>query len=102
LNERIAYGNLTPKQLGGALKILEALDSLELKDSEGHSVFEFSDNTEANPTKLFQEFLSSYPKFVEFSEIAVSRQEKENNKENKSQSEIVADEIRKQMSEKTI
>ena len=70
LNERIAYGSLTPAQLDICLKILEALDSVPM----------FSDNTQ--PVEVFKEFLTNMQKQVNFDEVATN-----GNTQNKTESE---------------
>lgn len=59
LNERIAYGNVSPKQKGKLLKLLEALDQVALFDA-----------THKDAPTEFKEFLTSLPKQVDFTERA--------------------------------
>jgi len=65
LNEKLAYGTLTPAQSEKVSSLLEVLDSIDLKEGEGKTmVFEFSDGKKANPISLFKEFIELLPKQV--------------------------------------
>lgn len=65
LNEKLAYGSLTPVQSGKVELLLEALDSIELKETEDKTrVFEFSDGNKFHPVTLFKEFIDLLPKQI--------------------------------------
>lgn len=60
LNERIAYGNLSSKQKKVVMKLRDALDTVAHFSEEHEGIVD-----------VFKEMITSYPKQVEFSEIAV-------------------------------
>lgn len=65
LNEKLAYGSLTPAQGEKVTLLLEALDSVQLKEDENKKlVFEFSDGKKANPIGLMKEFVDLLPKQI--------------------------------------
>jgi len=79
LNERIAYGNITPAMKPVIEKLLEAVSSIQLsQDALNNSVFEFADGSKENPVELLKKFIKELPKVVEFAELAKkeSREEK--------------------------
>lgn len=64
LNARVAYGNLTPANKDKVMDIMTALDSVERFEQDGK---------EADPVKLFQEFIESLPKVVDPEEEATKK-----------------------------
>jgi len=61
LNQQLATGNLTPVQKELGLKIFMALDNIKLFD-------------EMNYIEEFKQFLKTFPKQVEFKEIAIQKE----------------------------
>lgn len=75
LNEKVAYGSLTPAQKEKAVKVIEILDNVDLVEQKNSDktttmVYEFSDGSKENPTDIFKEFLESLPKQLDFDEEA--------------------------------
>lgn len=65
LNEKLLYGSITPAQSEKVELLLEALDSIDLKEAENKSmVYEFSDGKKLNPVTLMKEFIDLLPKQV--------------------------------------
>ena len=64
LNERIAYGNLTPAQAEKVAMLLEVLDTIDLKEFNNQRVYEFADGTKANPINLMKDFIELLPQQI--------------------------------------
>lgn len=85
LNERLAYGNILPAQVGVINDLLMALSSVE-----------FADRTDKpSPLEQFKEFLVSLPKVIDLSNPKPIPSDRS---DNVSSIELVSEEIRKQMS----
>lgn len=69
LNDRIAFGSITPKNKDKVMDILTALDSIEMFEQDGK---------ELNPVELFQEFVNDLPKVIDEKEEARKGEEFEN------------------------
>lgn len=88
LNEKLAYGSLTPAQMEKVSSLLEALDTVDLKEGENkEKVFEFSDGKKANPITLFKEFIELLPK-------QIPDINKNANKENQSEIENFSEDLK--------
>lgn len=90
LNEKIAYGTLTPALANQVLKILEALNSVEMSEEvNGVKVFEFSEKNDKgeivkvkqNPIEVFKSFIDSLPKIINFNEQQKKPQTDDDTKE---------------------
>ena len=61
LNDKIAYGNITPAHQQKVMQVLQALDSIQF--NEGFEVLEFNEGKEVinkiNPVDVFKEFIDS-------------------------------------------
>jgi len=87
LNEKLAYGSITPAQGEKVTLLLEALDSVQLKEGENKTmVFEFSDGKKFNPIQLMKDFVKLLPKQI----IDPS---KKINKENRKEEQDFSDEL---------
>lgn len=87
LNDKIAYGTLTPAQSEKVSLLLEALDSVQLKEGENKElVFEFSDGKKANPIQLMKDFVELLPK-------QVTEPNKKVNKENRKDEQDFSEEL---------
>lgn len=87
LNDKIAYGTLTPAQSEKVSLLLEALDSVELKEGDNKEmVFEFSDGKKANPVQLMKDFVGLLP-------MQVTEPNKKVNKENRKDEQDFSEEL---------
>lgn len=87
LNDKIAYGTLTPAQSEKVSLLLEALDSVELKEGDNKEmVFEFSDGKKANPVQLMKDFVELLP-------MQVTEPNKKVNKENRKDEQDFSEEL---------
>lgn len=87
LNDKIAYGTLTPAQSEKVSLLLEALDSVQLKEGDNKElVFEFSDGKKANPIQLMKDFVELLPK-------QVTEPNKKVNKENRKDEQDFSEEL---------
>lgn len=87
LNDKIAYGTLTPAQSEKVSLLLEALDSIELKEGENKAmVFEFADGKKANPVQLMKDFVELLPK-------QINEPNKKVNKENRKDEQDFSEEL---------
>lgn len=65
LNEKVAFGSLTPAQAEKVGMLLEVLDTIDLKEADDKSKFyEFSDGKKANPIQLIKDFVELLPKQI--------------------------------------
>lgn len=75
LNEKIAFGSITPAMKTTILKLLEPLSSISFSDEDNlTSQFNFSDNTTADPKELLVDFINSIPKLINFETIATKEE----------------------------
>lgn len=87
LNDKLAYGSITPAQGEKITFLLEALDSIQLKEGENKSmIFEFSDGKKANPIQLMKDFVELLP-------VQVKDPTKKINKENRKDEQDFSDEL---------
>ncbi len=87
LNDKIAYGTLTPAQSEKVSLLLEALDSVQLKEGDNKElVFEFSDGKKINPIQLMKDFVELLPK-------QVTEPNKKVNKENRKDEQDFSEEL---------
>lgn len=97
LADKIAYGSVTPAQAEKITMLLEVLDTIDLKaDEAGNKVYEFADGNKANPVAIMKEFIELLTKQVpDTPEMKKAGEAAEHT--DRSETEIVADEIRKTM-----
>ncbi len=70
LNEKLAYGNVTPAMKTQLLKLLEALSAVAFNRDTDAYVFEFSDESKEDPLNILKAFIDSLPKVITFEEVA--------------------------------
>ncbi len=90
VNKNITEGRLLPKMVPVVRKLWELTKSQE--------VFEFSDQTKSSPNALLIEFFESMPKILDLGEKAKGGNKENDEEKEKPASIMVAEEIRKQMS----
>lgn len=90
VNKNITEGRLLPKMVPVVKKLWEVTKSQQ--------VFEFSDKSKSSPNDLLIEFVESMPKILDFGEKAKGGNKGDNDEKNRPVSALVAEEIRKQMS----
>lgn len=90
VNKNISEGRLLPKMVPTIKKLWEVTKAQE--------VFEFSDKSKSSPNTLLIEFFESMPKILDFKEMAKSDDKGKGENKEKPVSAMVAEEIRKQMS----
>jgi len=75
LNEKVSYGYLTPAMKDKVLSILKYFSNLNYSETDSHSLTSDIQN-------MFEEFIDSTPKYIEFEDVATAEEEKPKVKDN--------------------
>ncbi len=81
LNERVAYGNITPAQKEIIAKLLDALSSVNFEEREGVKGYEFSEYKDGKVIKTFGNPIELMKEFVESLKSGVKVNQEINNKD---------------------
>jgi len=78
LNEKIAYGSVSPAMEKKITKLLEVLDSVQFANGEEPVEFSFSEGEPELPVMIFKSLIDDMPKQVEFTEHATKKDRAKN------------------------